>query len=86
MAQGNRKPTLGVYTSYRNDKRFAGGSREVKTTMRMSTIANPRRTTLVHLDSAEEIAPQTIAGTGEGELPTQTANPRRTTLVDAPGA
>lgn len=54
--------------------------------MRTRTIANPRRTTLAHLDSVEEIAPQATVGIGEAELPEQTANPRRTVLVDAPGA
>jgi hypothetical protein len=58
----------------------------VKTTMLNRTIANPRRTTLAHLDSAEEVAPQTTTGQAEGELPAQTANPRRTVLVDAPDA
>jgi hypothetical protein len=56
----------------------------VKTTMRISTIANPRRTTLAHLDSADEMAPQAAEGLSEAELPAQTANPRRTVLMDDP--
>lgn len=53
--------------------------------MRIGTIANPRRTNLAHLDSAEETAPQAAQGAGDSDLPDQTANPRRTVLVDAPG-
>ncbi|MDT0378696.1 hypothetical protein RM572_07870 [Streptomyces sp. DSM 42041] len=56
----------------------------MKTTMRISTIANPRRTTLAHLDSADELAPQSVEGLGETELPVQTANPLRTVLMDDP--
>ena len=52
--------------------------------MRISTIANPRRTTLAHLDSADEMAPQAAEGLSETELPAQTANPRRTVLMDDP--
>ncbi|EST39237.1 hypothetical protein N566_03135 [Streptomycetaceae bacterium MP113-05] len=58
----------------------------MKTTMRISTIANPRRTTLAHLDGAEELAPQAAEGLGKTELPAQTANPGRTVLWDVPNA
>jgi hypothetical protein len=57
----------------------------MKTTMLFRAIANPRRTTLVHLKDAEE---PRGAGTGQpehtAELPARTANPRRTILVQAP--
>ncbi|GGW87441.1 hypothetical protein GCM10010341_04940 [Streptomyces noursei] len=46
-------------------------------------IANPRRTTLAHLEDAEELgtleAPEHTV-----DLPRQTANPRRTVLNDLP--
>ncbi|WP_328300996.1 hypothetical protein OG389_26785 [Streptomyces sp. NBC_00435] len=55
----------------------------MKTTMMFRNIANPRRTTLMHLKDAEELqavpAPEHTV-----ELPAQTANPRRTILMDAP--
>lgn len=57
----------------------------MKTTMLLRSTANPRRTTLAHLEDAEQL--------GRGaqlehtvELPTQTANPRRTVLMNAPEA
>jgi len=53
----------------------------VKTTM-FRNIANPRRTTLAHLDDAEELG--TEAAEHSVDLPTQTANPRRTVLMVAP--
>ncbi len=62
------------------------GNEDVKTTMLIRTIANPRRTTLAHLDDAEQVAPPPVGGLGEAELPAQTANPQRTMLVDSPGA
>ncbi|MFB8088868.1 MULTISPECIES: hypothetical protein [unclassified Streptomyces] len=48
-------------------------------------IANPRRTTLAHLEDAAAL------GTAELpehalQLPTQTANPRRTILMTVPAA
>ncbi|MCF6526556.1 hypothetical protein [Streptomyces sp. JJ36] len=49
----------------------------------MSTIANPRRTTLAHLEDADELA-VAEATAGSEELPRRTANPRRTVLVEAP--
>ncbi|MEV6106547.1 hypothetical protein AB0M28_17770 [Streptomyces sp. NPDC051940] len=48
----------------------------------IASTANPRRTTLVHLQDAEELQPATVEH--PVELPAQTANPRRTVLVDAP--
>lgn len=60
----------------------------MKTTMLFRPIANPRRTTLVHLKDAEELQTPVIAveDTHGDALPQQTANPRRTILVDAPSA
>ncbi|MFD9033843.1 hypothetical protein [Streptomyces sp. NPDC056527] len=57
----------------------------MKTTMLLRSTANPRRTTLAHLEDAEQL------GRGAqlehvAELPTQTANPRRTVLMTAPEA
>lgn len=56
----------------------------MKTTMMFRNIANPRRTTLAHLEDAEALRtperPEHALG-----LPTQTANPRRTILMVAPG-
>ncbi|WP_367320613.1 hypothetical protein [Streptomyces sp. HUAS ZL42] len=47
------------------------------------TIANPRRTTLAHLDDAGELqTPQQPEHSVD--LPTQTANPKRTILEEAP--
>lgn len=55
----------------------------MKTTMMFRTIANPRRTTLAHLqDDVELQMPEQPEHTMD--LPTQTANPRRTVLMDAP--
>ncbi|MFE7131736.1 hypothetical protein ACFVIM_12810 [Streptomyces sp. NPDC057638] len=57
----------------------------MKSTPVVRTIANPRRTTLVHLaDAGELTAPELPAH--RLDLPTQTANPRRTTLMDAPAS
>lgn len=81
-------PTLGIYTVYGNDKRRAASEERprVKTTKIMQNIANPRRTTLAHLEDAEELAVQPAEEQGEqtGDLPASTANPQRTVLVDAP--
>ncbi|MFE0353117.1 hypothetical protein ACFW2I_06440 [Streptomyces nigra] len=54
----------------------------MKTTM-IHTIANPRRTKLAHLDSADELH---IPEQPEHslDLPAQTANPKRTILQDLP--
>lgn len=69
----------------------------MKSTLTMrNNIANPRRTTLAHLDDADEMTTQAVAAQEAQEaprvpqhpesavLPAQTANPRRTVLVDAP--
>ncbi|WP_171170148.1 hypothetical protein [Streptomyces sp. I05A-00742] len=55
----------------------------MKTTTPARKTANPRRTTLAHLDDA---APLFAAERPEhaAELPTVTANPRRTILMTAP--
>ncbi|GHH15878.1 hypothetical protein GCM10018780_57710 [Streptomyces lanatus] len=51
--------------------------------MMFRTIANPRRTTLAHLEDADELQiPQQPEHSVD--LPAQTANPRRTILMDAP--
>lgn len=55
----------------------------VKTTMMFRNIANPRRTTLAHLEDADALqAPEQPEHSVD--LPTQTANPRRTILMEAP--
>jgi hypothetical protein len=52
-------------------------------TMMFRNIANPRRTTLAHLEDATALeTPEQPEHTVD--LPTQTANPRRTILMDAP--
>ncbi|MFG2951766.1 hypothetical protein [Streptomyces adustus] len=55
----------------------------MKTTTMFRTIANPRRTTLAHLDGADALhtpdQPEHSV-----TLPTQTANPRRTVLMNVP--
>ncbi|MET7323535.1 hypothetical protein [Streptomyces sp. NPDC005549] len=57
----------------------------MKTTMMFHKIANPRRTTLAHLEGADEL--QTPEQPEHAvELPAQTANPRRTILMEAPVA
>lgn len=53
--------------------------------MMFHKIANPRRTTLAHLDGAGDL--QTPEQPEHAvQLPTQTANPRRTILMEAPVA
>lgn len=61
------------------------GLTTVKTTMMFRTIANPRRTTLAHLEDAEELQAPELPEHGV-ELPAQTANPRRTVLMEVPVA
>jgi hypothetical protein len=57
----------------------------VKTTTMFRTIANPRRTTLAHLDDADELqTPQQPEHSVD--LPAQTANPKRTILQEIPVA
>ncbi|GGT30064.1 hypothetical protein GCM10010254_58410 [Streptomyces chromofuscus] len=51
--------------------------------MLFGTTANPRRTTLVHLKDADELA-SPDRPEHSVELPAQTANPRRTVLMDVP--
>ncbi|PKW10284.1 hypothetical protein SAMN05428944_2535 [Streptomyces sp. 1222.5] len=46
-------------------------------------IANPRRTTLAHLDDAGAMQTPELPEHSV-DLPTQTANPRRTVLMDVP--
>ena len=51
--------------------------------MMFHKIANPRRTTLAHLEDADALqTPQQPEHSVD--LPTQTANPRRTILVEVP--
>ncbi|AYC38289.1 MULTISPECIES: hypothetical protein [Streptomyces] len=55
----------------------------MKTTMMFRNIANPRRTTLVHVKDAGELhTPEQPEHTLD--LPAQTANPRRTVLMEIP--
>ncbi|MFI7412421.1 hypothetical protein ACIBU0_27495 [Streptomyces sp. NPDC049627] len=55
----------------------------MKTTTMFRTIANPRRTTLAHLDDADELQiPQQPEHSVD--LPAQTANPKRTILQEIP--
>ncbi|MCX4697692.1 hypothetical protein OG252_16720 [Streptomyces sp. NBC_01352] len=55
----------------------------MKTTMMFRNTANPRRTTLAHLEDADEL--QTPEQPDHAvALPTQTANPRRTILMEVP--
>ncbi|MER5469314.1 hypothetical protein ABZX90_20315 [Streptomyces sp. NPDC002935] len=57
----------------------------MKTTMMFRNIANPRRTTLAHLEDADGL--QTPEQPEHSlDLPLQTANPRRTVLMDIPVA
>jgi hypothetical protein len=55
----------------------------VKTTMMFHKIANPRRTTLAHLEDAEELQTPELPEHSL-DLPAQTANPRRTVLMEIP--
>lgn len=47
------------------------------------TTANPRRTTLAHLDGVDDLAPLDLPEHSV-DLPARTANPRRTILMDVP--
>lgn len=53
--------------------------------MMFRNIANPRRTTLAHLEDAGELQ-NPEQPEHSLDLPTQTANPRRTVLVEVPVA
>ncbi|MFE2989789.1 hypothetical protein [Streptomyces sp. NPDC059262] len=55
----------------------------VKSTM-FRNIANPRRTTLMHLKDADELQTAPELPEYSVELPAQTANPRRATLMEVP--
>ncbi|MBL1108199.1 hypothetical protein JK361_27030 [Streptomyces sp. 5-8] len=55
----------------------------MKTTMMFRNIANPRRTTLAHLDGAGELHTPELPEHSL-DLPAQTANPRRTVLDEMP--
>ncbi len=50
----------------------------------MFRIANPRRTTLMHLADASELDTAALPADQGAELPTNTANPRRAMLQNAP--
>ncbi|MFB7933548.1 hypothetical protein ACFC4C_31050 [Streptomyces sp. NPDC056039] len=55
------------------------------TTTMFHKIANPRRTTLAHLEDADELrTPEQPEHSVE--LPAQTANPKRTILTEVPVA
>ncbi len=51
--------------------------------MMFHQIANPRRTTLAHLDDADDLRTREQPEHAV-ELPAQTANPRRTVLMEVP--
>ncbi|NJP51706.1 hypothetical protein HCJ93_16965 [Streptomyces sp. SBST2-5] len=55
----------------------------MKTTMMFHKIANPRRTTLAHLEDSEELQTP-VQQEHPVELPAQTANPKRTILTEIP--
>ncbi|MFE1884700.1 hypothetical protein [Streptomyces diastatochromogenes] len=57
----------------------------MKTTMMFRNIANPRRTTLAHLEDADELRTPELPE-HPVDLPAQTANPRRTVLMEVPVA
>ncbi|MFE5026185.1 hypothetical protein ACFRAO_23385 [Streptomyces sp. NPDC056656] len=47
-------------------------------------IANPRRTTLMHLNDADELQAAPEQPEYSVDLPAQTANPRRAILMEVP--
>jgi len=55
----------------------------VKTTTMFRNIANPRPTTLAHLEDAGDMQTPELPEHSV-DLPAQTANPRRTVLMDVP--
>ncbi|MEV7993517.1 hypothetical protein AB0O67_16810 [Streptomyces sp. NPDC086077] len=55
----------------------------MKTTTMFRTTANPRRTTLAHLEGTDDLAPLDLPEHSV-DLPARTANPRRTILMDVP--
>lgn len=75
----------GHSVNWRSPRRPAPGQglKQQMKTMMFRNIANPRRTTLAHLEDADALqTPEQPEHTLD--LPTQTANPRRTILMDAP--
>ncbi|OEV05508.1 hypothetical protein [Streptomyces oceani] len=58
----------------------------MKTTIARPNIANPRRTTLAHLEDTDELTNEAVESGHQADLPQQTANPRRTVLMDSPGS
>lgn len=59
----------------------------VKTTILMRSTANPSRTTLAHLQDADELTTQAVGEELDesqrlDDLPGETANPRRTVLEE----
>jgi hypothetical protein len=56
----------------------------VKSTLSMRSTANPRRTTLAHLEDGDDLRPGERPDTLSlvEELPARTANPRRTVVHD----
>ncbi|MEV0174023.1 hypothetical protein AB0I00_23255 [Streptomyces sp. NPDC050803] len=57
----------------------------MKTTTMFRNIANPRRTTLAHLEDADDLQTPELPEHSV-DLPAQTANPRRTVLMEMPVA
>ncbi|MFF4942036.1 hypothetical protein [Streptomyces rubiginosohelvolus] len=57
----------------------------MKTTTMFRNIANPRRTTLAHLEDAAALQTPLVPEHA-ADLPNVTANPRRTILMEAPVA
>ncbi|MEU7467891.1 hypothetical protein AB0A94_04870 [Streptomyces sp. NPDC044984] len=57
----------------------------MKTTTMFHKIANPRRTTLAHLNGADELQTP-VQQEHTVDLPAQTANPKRTILMEIPVA
>ncbi|ARP72513.1 hypothetical protein LK07_25205 [Streptomyces pluripotens] len=55
----------------------------MKTTTMFRNIANPRRTTLAHLEDAGALGTPELPEHSV-DLPAQTANPRRTVLMEIP--
>ncbi|MBT3152944.1 hypothetical protein HTV45_19050 [Streptomyces sp. CHD11] len=57
----------------------------MKTTTMFHRIANPRRTTLAHLEGAGDLQTP-LQPEHTVDLPAQTANPKRTVLMEIPAA
>lgn len=82
---GNRMFSLTLYKMSHSANSEATGRTTVKTTMMFRNIANPRRTTLAHLEDADELQTPELPEHSV-DLPAQTANPRRTVLMEIPVA